>query len=280
MSSIFRPRNHRHSTTWDRFEIVYYRNIRQNFAKCLSCNSIVSYKKTTGTASLIRHKCKNVNLNNVKQESLVASLLAANPHKLQPPPLTPAPSFSPQPQSTSSPSAASVSSTSTSNKFQQASLICATVRSDAASHVAERNLANAQIQWLSQSLISTEILSDSLYLHFLQSLVNFGADYGKQKVTNFINRNAICNETIPDKCKSLQVELMSTLCDTEFSISYSTWSNDKDEKYVTIFVYYFTRDFEYKNAILGTRKCDDENMAGIVKEITKVNYFLKFYVLK
>lgn len=240
----------------------------------------MSYKKTTGTASLIRHKCKNANLNNVKNESVVASLLSNNSHKLQPPPLTPAPSFSPQPQSNSSPSAASVSSTSTTNKFQQASLICATARSEAASHNAERNLANAQIQWLSQSLISTEVLSDSLYLSFLQNLINFGADFGKQKVTNFINRSAICNEIIPDKCKSLQAQLMSTLCDTEFSISYSTWSSVKDEKYVTVFVYYFTRDFEYKNAILGTRKCDDASMAEIVKEITKVNTFWWLMFLK
>lgn len=226
----------------------------------------MSYKKTTGTASLIRHKCKNT----VKTESL-ASLLAPNSQPMQPPPLTPAPSFSPLPQSTSSP-AVSVSSTSTTNKSQLASLIRITARSEAVSHSAERNLANAQIQWLSQSLISTEILSDSLYLSFLQSLVNFGADYGKQKVTNFITRNTICNEIIPNKCKSLQLELMGTLCDTEFSISFSTWSSVKDEKYLTVFVYYFTRDFEYKNAVLGTRKiCDDDNIVEIVKDITKVN---------
>lgn len=229
----------------------------------------MSYKKTTGTASLIRHKCKNA----VKTEAL-----SAIPQPMQPPPLTPAPSFSPQhqnqPQSSSSSSspAVSVSSTSTTNKSQSqlASLIRVTARSEAANHTAERNLAFAQIQWLSQSLISTEILSDSLYLSFLQSLINFGSEYGKQKVTNFINRNAICNEIIPNKCKNLQVELMSTLCDTEFSISYSTWLSVKEEKYVTVFVYYFTRDFEYKNAILGTRKCDDEDVVEIVKEITKV----------
>lgn len=276
--NIFRPRNHRHSQTWDRFEIVYYRNHRQNFAKCLQCSSIVSYKKTTGTASLIRHKCKNqsqqvkmdsTKADNIKMESLASLLVISNP-----PPLTPAPAFSPQPQSSSSPSV-SVSSTSTSNKTSQAqptSLIRSsyTRPDNQAYNNVERFLINAQIQWLSQSLISTEILGDSTYLSFLQNLINFGADYGKQKVTNFINRNAICHEMIPQKCKIVQSELMSALKDTEFSISYCTWSNVKDEKYVTVFVYYFNNNFEYKNAILGTRKCIESETFEIVKEITKM----------
>lgn len=37
-----RPLNSRHSNTWDRFQIVYYRSIRQNFAKCVLCAGIVS----------------------------------------------------------------------------------------------------------------------------------------------------------------------------------------------------------------------------------------------
>lgn len=239
------------------------------------CSSIVSYKKTTGTASLIRHKCKNqqakmesTKAENVKMESLASLLVISNP----PPPLTPAPSFSPQPQSSSSPSV-SVSSTSTSNKTSQAqptSLIRSSyTRPDNQTYNnVERFLINSQIQWLSQSLITTEILGDSTYLNFLQNLVNFGAEYGKQKVTSFINRNAICHEMIPQKCKTVQSELMSALKDTEFSISYCTWSNVKDEKYVTVFVYYFNNNFEYKNAILGTRKCIEET-AEIVREITK-----------
>lgn len=269
---IFRPRNHRHSTTWDRFEIVYYRNCRQNFAKCLSCSSIVSYKKTTGTASLIRHKCKhqqNVKAENVKMESLASLLVVSQ----QLPPLTPAPSFSPKHQSSSSPSV-SVSSTSTLNKTSQAqptSLIRTYCRPDNhACSNAEKCLINAQIQWLSQSLISTEILGDSTYLNFLQSLINFGAEYGKQKVTNFINRNAICHEMIPQMCKRVQSELISALKETEFSISYCTWSNVKDEKYVTVFVYYFNNEFEYKNAILGTRRCIEQDKIETVKEITKM----------
>lgn len=236
----------------------------------------MSYKKTTGTASLIRHKCKNSAANvkaelNGKSESLV-SLLAPNPPPLQPLPPSPT-NFTPLPQSTSSPSVSVSSTSTTSNSIVQIpkSQLATLIRVAGASQRAERNLANAQIQWLSQSLISTEILGDSHYLSFLQSLINFGAEYGKQHVTNFINRNVICNEIIPTKCKNLQLDFMNSLNDTEFSISYSTWSNVKDDKYVTVFVYYFTRDFEYKNAILGTRKCDDDsNVAEIVKEITKV----------
>lgn len=207
--------------------------------------------------------------NAVKMESLASLLVLSH----QPPPLTPAPSFSPPPQSSSSPSV-SVSSTSTSNKTSQVqptSLIRSYNRPDhQAFNNMEKYLINAQVEWLCQSLISTEILSDSTYLSFLQSLINFGADYGKQRVTNFINRNSICHEMIPQKCKIVQNDLMSALRDTEFSISYCTWSNVKDEKYVTVFVYYFSNNFEYKNAVLGTRKCIESDTIEIVKEITKM----------
>lgn len=267
-----RPRNHRHSSTWDRFEIVYYRNVRQNFAKCFTCNSIVSYKKTTGTASLIRHKCKSVNLQqaNSKNDSL-ASLLVASSGVVAPPPLTPAPIFSPK-QSTSS---ASVSSTSTTSvlKLENQKLVPVLVqgsRTDNVVNAAEKNLINSQIEWLSQCLISTEILGDSSYLGFLQNLINYGADYGKQNVTTFINRETISRDIIPKKCVTLQNDLMSELKDIEFSVSFSTWTNLSDDRYVTVFGYYFNQNFAYKNAILGTRKINGDNeVVKIVKDIVR-----------
>jgi len=269
----FRPRNHRHSSTWDRFEIVYYRNVRQNFAKCFSCNSIVSYKKTTGTASLIRHKCKNVNQQqqqtNVKNDSST-SLLVPTTSSVVLPPLTPAPIFTPK-QTTSSASVSSTSTTAVKGEAQnQVPIVVQGPRSESVVNSAEKGLINAQIQWLSQCLITTEILGDSSYLAFLQNLVNYGADHGKQNVTNFINRDIISREVIPKKCSNLQNELMIELKDIEFSISYATWTNYSDEKYITVFVYYFNQNFEYKNAIMGTRKYSSENdIVKIVKDIVQ-----------
>lgn len=277
MCITFRPRNHRHSATWDRFEIVYYRNIRQNFAKCFSCNSIVSYKKTTGTASLIRHKCKNSQLsNNCKNDSLGNLLVvpAASSSSVLPPPLTPAPQFSRDKQKTTSASSSSVSSSTNAIinhvKLDGQQTTRVRPRSEYLMNSTEKELINAQIQWLSQCLISTEILGDSSYLEFLQQLINYGADHGKQIVTNFINRDVILNELIPKKRSSFQAELIKELKDTEFSISYSTWTNYRAENYVTVFVYYFTQAFEYKNAILGTKRYDnDSDVVNIVKEIVK-----------
>jgi hypothetical protein len=96
--------------------------------------------------------------------------------------------------------------------------------------IAARNLALSQIHWLSQSLVSTEVVSDSAYLIFLQNLVNFGADFGKQKVSNIINRNVITQQMIPKKCESVQLELMNALKNSEFSISFRKWSNIRDER--------------------------------------------------
>ncbi|KAG5671621.1 hypothetical protein PVAND_001814 [Polypedilum vanderplanki] len=278
-----RPRNHRHSSTWDRFEIVYYRNVRQNFAKCFSCNSIVSYKKTTGTASLIRHKCKSANQqqqqhqsNNVKIENVTGLLLAsasasASTITSQPPTLTPAPPVFQHKQSTSSASVSS--STNSLTKNDQKILAIAHSKSDVMNY-AEKNLVDAQIQWLCQSLISTEILSEPCYLDFLQNLIHYGADHGKQSVIKFINRETISQEIIPKKCAALQNELMNELRNTEFSISYLCWEDCHNEKYITVFAYYFTNAFVYKHKVLGTQRNSSgqnnvNNIIKIVKDIVK-----------
>lgn len=109
--------------------------------------------------------------------------------------------------------------------------------------IARRNIAFSQIQWISQSLTSTDVLSDPTYLGFLQKLVDFGAEYGKQNVSNIINRSLIGLQMIPKKCENLQLELMNVLKDTEFTISYHEWNTSRDERYVTVFGYFFTADF-------------------------------------
>lgn len=135
--------------------------------------------------------------------------------------------------------------------------------------IAARNLAQSQINWLSQSLMSTEVISDSAYLTFLQNLVNFGADFGKQKISNIINRNVITQQMIPKKCETLQMELINALKNTEFSISFRKWSNLRDEHYVTVFGYFFTADFEYRTNILGTRRCEEhEYVMSVVRDIS------------
>lgn len=135
--------------------------------------------------------------------------------------------------------------------------------------IAARNLAFSQIHWLSQSLVSTEVISDSAYLSFLQNLVNFGADFGKQKISNIINRNVITQQMIPKKCEAVQMELINALKDTEFSISFRKWTNMRDEHYVTVFGYFFTTDFEYRTHILGTRRCEEhEYVMSVVREIS------------
>lgn len=274
----FRPRNHRHSSTWDRFEIVFYRSIRQNFAKCLSCNSIVSYKKTTGTASLIRHKCKGSRdhqqsqqqqqqQHSIKPESVDKQLINLLTQPKQIPVLTPAPVVTFDAPSSSS---GAVSSTANVANVKQQIYMKISENNTSLLEVARRNIALSQIKWISQSLIATDILSDATYTTFLQKLVDFGAEFGKQNVSNIVNRNLIGLQMIPKKCENLQLELMHILKETEFTISYHEWNTLRDERYVTVFGYFFTNEFAYKTQILGTRKCEDEeDVISVVKEISE-----------
>lgn len=133
---------------------------------------------------------------------------------------------------------------------------------------AGKSLAFAQIHLMSHSVMRTEIVNDPAYLNFLQSLVNFGADYGKQNISSFINSQVICQQMIPAKYQAVQMELINALNGTEFSISFHKWSNGS-EQYVTVVAYFFTADFQFKSQILGTKQLQrEEDLRKVVKAIS------------
>lgn len=135
--------------------------------------------------------------------------------------------------------------------------------------LAAMNLTFTQIRWLCQSLISTEVISDTAYLNFLQSLVNFGADFGKQNIANIINRNVICQQMIPKKLASMKAELVKSMRETEFSISFHKWTSLRNNQYITVVGYFFSSDFMYRNHILGTRRYEkDDEVSRIVIDIS------------
>lgn len=133
---------------------------------------------------------------------------------------------------------------------------------------AGRSLAFAQIHLMCHSLMRMDVINDPSYLSFLQSLVNYGADFGKQNVSNILNSNVICQQMIPEKYETVQLELINALNGTEFSISFHKWSSGIDD-FVTVVGYFFTPDFQFNNQILGTKHCEhDEDVIKAVREIT------------
>lgn len=133
---------------------------------------------------------------------------------------------------------------------------------------AGQNLAFAQIHLMCHSLVRMDVINDQSYMGFLQSLVNYGADFGKQNISNVINSNVICQQLIPGKYEAVQMELMNALSGTEFSVSFHKWSNGIDN-FVTVVGYFFTPDFHFKNQILGTKQCNhDDDVIKTVREVT------------
>lgn len=49
------------SKVWDKFDIIIYKGVLQNFARCKKCKLILVYKSKNGTASLLRHNCSTKN---------------------------------------------------------------------------------------------------------------------------------------------------------------------------------------------------------------------------
>lgn len=131
-----------------------------------------------------------------------------------------------------------------------------------------KNLAFTQIHLLSHAVLSSEIFSEPTYLNFLQNLVNFGAEFGKQNISNIINREVICQQMIPHKYEAVKADLISAIEGTEFSISFHKWRNG-DCRYVTVVGYFLTNDFVFKNQILGTREFERDN--EVIKHVKEIS---------
>lgn len=73
---FFTPNENCKSDVWDRFYLIYYRGIKQDYVKCRKCFSILSYKSRTGTASLLRHNCERKNaIKAYEQEAIVHPII-------------------------------------------------------------------------------------------------------------------------------------------------------------------------------------------------------------
>lgn len=248
-----RPTNSRHSDTWHRFEIVYYKQHRQNFAKCMECNSFVSYKKTTGTASLIRHKCRKSAME-VVPDSLV-DLLRVKITRTSTPTSITITNVSTSSQSTSVPAAE--------RKMQQ-KFISETIFSI---------LIEKQIKFMSKGLYSTEILTDPNFLALAQNLLEIGAHYGNQNVENLLNKKTICEDVIPRLVNLTQQHLRESLKQVDFTVSYKTWEDCERNEYLTIFCYFLDEDFTYKNVVLATKIVgSDESISSVVQSVCRDDY--------
>jgi hypothetical protein len=244
-----RPTNSRHSDTWHRFEIVYYRGIRQNFAKCMECNSFVSYKKTTGTASLIRHKCRNQKAMEVVPDSLVDLLRQKVTRTATPTSIT---ITSSQPTMTQA----------TERKSQQKFL----------SETIFSTLIEKQIKFMSKGLYSTNILDDPNFLALAQNLLEIGAHYGNQNVDYLLNKKTVCEDVIPRLVDATQHRLRETLKNLDFTISFKQWEDSEGNQHLTIFAYFLDEDFAYKNVVLATKLVMDEPLSSLVLQVCKDEY--------
>ncbi|XP_050081955.1 uncharacterized protein LOC126569116 [Anopheles aquasalis] len=51
-------KHHNNNSTWQRYMPMFYKGIKQNYVRCLECGWLVLHKASTGTGSLLRHRCK------------------------------------------------------------------------------------------------------------------------------------------------------------------------------------------------------------------------------
>lgn len=70
------------SPLWKKFKIVYYKGVKQDFAVCIECKTILSYKKKTGCASLLRHKCNKKKICENKDVFVLQSLQPSSSRSL------------------------------------------------------------------------------------------------------------------------------------------------------------------------------------------------------
>lgn len=301
-----RPENVRNVATWTNYSLIYHNNVRQNFVQCTLCDQIISYKKKTGTASLIRHRCKGINVTGNSTTGTHDNLS-----------LTRCVTSTPRTYSNSNKSnnnnnnnnscggggnatsGTAINSTMlmdtssmgnlTTNQNQNDtinfnSLTAFLTKMNTINHEDRRkarsnlipeniqnNIIKQQIGMVCKSLHSIELFSDKYFCNLLNLFLQFGAENGNQIQLNNIllyDNTRLLNNYLFNLYSEIKDTIKEMLNRYNFSLEYNYWTKDSEDKFLTLYCYTLNDNFEYRKLILATRQCDmNANDKSILTEI-------------
>lgn len=239
-------KHHNNNSTWARYMPMYYKGVKQNYVRCLECGWLVLHKASTGTGSLLRHKCK------IKLPSGVEVKIEQQPA-----------SNRNLPTKQTNGSGGGASATAAAAKFQTTAM---------PQNVID-DLVRQQACFLYKDLSSVELFDSASFRTFAQMLVNVGVYYGQQDIGFLADKSKLLDRIIPSIYQQARMQLNQALVDCDLSYSLSMFRNEAEQKsYVTVNSYTVAEDYYFRKINVKTVQVDelDEfvgSMPTIIPEI-------------
>uniref|UniRef100_A0A1L8DF98 Putative atp-binding cassette transporter n=1 Tax=Nyssomyia neivai TaxID=330878 RepID=A0A1L8DF98_9DIPT len=243
---------------WKQFKILYYNHIRQDFIRCMHCGVVLSYKKKTGTASLVRHRC------NIR-----------------------APSKSPQHnvQATYSPSLSADATTEAEHANRQQAMTSALVslmphflastglRGGESKIIPPGDLAHfatAQIKFAARDLLPLAFFQQPGFHEFAQILLNIGAEYGHQNIEGILMMpQDLAANHMQGVMERMKQEIKGVLAGNDICLCLDLWRH-REEMCLSIETFLIDENFILTRYNLGARiltECTPKHIRVIVQEI-------------
>ncbi|XP_055527027.1 uncharacterized protein LOC129719656 [Wyeomyia smithii] len=221
-------KHHNNNSTWARYMPMYYKGVKQNYVRCLECGWLVLHKASTGTGSLLRHKCK------IKLPSGVEVKIEQQPASNRNLP--------------AKASAAVGPTQSNAVKFQTTQM---------PQNVID-DLVRQQACFLYKDLSSVDMFDSQSFRTFAQMLVNIGVFYGQQDIGFLADREKLLEHAIPSIYQQAKCQLNQALQDCDLSYSFSRFRNEAEQKtYVTINSYTIAEDYYFRKINVKTVPMDE-----------------------
>lgn len=228
------------SDVWNmgNFRIIYKNKEKLEFVLCLFCNSLITYRSKTGTASLLRHSCTKRMSNQPKSEPSMA-LIDEDEIETIPVSDIEHPDEAYQ-------TSVDVGSTSYENVV---------LTSDYPEEFKEEALRLLQCFAL-RDMQAGNLLQKRGFLNFGQYLINIGAEYGKVNIENIFADESWWSSQMAEYTKLsgiLKKMLKGKLDEQKFALSCDYW-NDPNRKtnFLTLYGHYIDDQFEMRKVNLGT----------------------------
>lgn len=230
------------------FKIIYQNGFRLDFVMCLICNSVITYRSKTGTASLLRHSCmkrifaKKAPVLDVEMDESQADASTAT--ELIKEVITIPVSEEEQLEE--------VTYSVADNYEQDASYNCDEYKEE----------ASKLLQILSYKDMQPNYVSKKGFLDFAQYLINVGAENGKVNVQQILDERNSTSETY--FLNILQKMLKPKFEEQKLAVSCDYW-NDPNRKctFFTLYGHYIDDNFDLKKVNLGTLNFNDNDHSNI-----------------
>lgn len=234
------------SEVWNNgnFRIIYKDGQKLEFVLCLYCNSLITYRSKTGTASLLRHSCTKRIFNQMKndQQAIIKATIDDEeiPHEIETIPVPDDQNDEPYESSVD------VGSTSFENVI---------LSSEYPEEFKDEALRLLQC-FAFKDLQPGNLLQKKGFLSFGQYLINIGAEYGKVNIEGIFADDSWWTAQFEEYKKLsgiLKKMLKNKFEEQKFALSCDYW-NDPNRKtnFLTLYGHYIDDQFEIKKCNLGT----------------------------